>query len=407
MQLTNKKNLSVRTFVLSLCVLALLASCKEKVKVKKIIKSYTVTKQHNSDELYFSGTIEPIHIEAVVVPADATIVERHFNYGVYVQKGTSLATVNSPQLQRDYDDSLTSYLKAKDELEIAKAKFAGTQKMWDVGLVPRNTYKSEKSALYTNEISYMQSKNKLIEMLSHSEKVSMKDFENLQLTDFRKVRQALGKHLNLIPLISPATGIALKPSSDSDSAVTDIKVGSQVKQGDVMVLIGDMKGLAIDIKVAEINIDKIRPGMKATVTGVAFPDDELEAEVKTVNAQAISESGSSGGLPMFQATIEVPEITAEQRKLIKVGMSAKVSVAVSYKDSLTTPIKSIFQHKGKTYVHVRLGNGKVVRREIVTGAPTDDMVIVESGLKEGDVVVWKELPPKPEDDSHNFEESGE
>ncbi len=76
----------------------------------------------------------------------------------------------------------------------------------------------------------------------------------------------------------------------------------------------------MEIDVPEIDIDKIRPGMQATISGVAFGRHQLKGKLVAVNAQA--SNTSTGGLPSFTAVVEVNSLTPEQQSWIKVGMSA-------------------------------------------------------------------------------------
>ncbi len=67
-------------------------------------------------------------------------------------------------------------------------------------------------------------------------------------------------------------------------------VGSTIKSGQVIALIGDLKGISVEIDVPEIDIDKIRPGMQATISGVAFGRHQLKGKLVAVNAQASNTS---------------------------------------------------------------------------------------------------------------------
>lgn len=153
-------------------------------------------------------------------------------------------------------------------------------------------------------------------------------------------------------------------------------------------MIGDLSGIRVEIDVPEIDIEHIRPGMTAHISGVALGKQSLQGELVAVNAQAVATSGNT--LPSFNAVVEVKALTATQRHWIKVGMSAAIELTLEGDQELLIPIAAVKQEKGGSVVTLREANGKTSVRPISTGAADVDKVVVESGLSEGDVVVYDE-----------------
>ena len=163
-------------------------------------------------------------------------------------------------------------------------------------------------------------------------------------------------------------------------------VGSTVKAGQVIALVGNLKGISVEIDVPEIDIDKIHPGMVAIISGVAFGSHQLKGQLVSVNAQA--SNSSNGGLPSFSAVVEVNSLTPEQQPWIKVGMSAAIELSVDSDNQLLVPIAAVKREKGNSIVAVRQAIGSIEKRIITTGSAQADSVVIESGLKAGDVVVY-------------------
>jgi multidrug efflux pump subunit AcrA (membrane-fusion protein) len=178
----------------------------------------------------------------------------------------------------------------------------------------------------------------------------------------------------------------LYPPKSGEDKTTRITVGSSVKSGQVIALIGDLKGISVEIDVPEIDIDKIRPGMNATISGIAFGKHHLKGTLVAVNAQASNSSG--GGLPSFTAVVEVKSLTPEQQPWIKVGMSAAIELSVDSDNQLLIPIAAVKREKGNSIVNLQLAQGTIEKRIITTGPAQADSVVIESGLKDGDVVVY-------------------
>lgn len=369
-------------------VLLGMASChKGRPKAPKASSSsYEVKAIPVHKTLHFTGTVQPLQEHSLTSPMEAIVESMPFHYGQLVKKGDVIVTLNSNELQKQYNETLTDYLKAKDSYTIAKAKFVGTQDLWNVGLLSKNNYLSEKSSIATSRVALMQSTRKLTEMLEKMDDNSVKNLSDLSLTDFDKVRKILSSSHNLIRIKATGDGVLLYPPKTGDDKTTRVTVGAAVKPGQVLGLVGDLQGISVEIDVPEIDIDKIRPGMAATVSGVAFGKHQLKGKVVAVNAQA-SASGS-GGLPSFTAVVVVNALTPEQLQWIKVGMSAAIELKVDSNNQLVVPIAAVTREKGNSMVLVQLANGRTEKRVITTGSALTDSVVVESGLKAGDVVLY-------------------
>lgn len=347
-------------------------------------QEYVVKAQSLNNTLYFTGTIQPLHETAISAPFDAVIQNMQYHYGQMVTKDDEVLVLDSAELQKQYNDTLTEYLKAKDNYSISKTKFVGTQDLWNAGLLAKNNYLSEKSSVDTARVSLMQSSDKLRQMMEKMNDKSQ-DLSRLSISEFDKVRKALTSKHNVIHLKASDTGVLLYPPKNSEGNSERLNVGSSVKAGQVIALIGDLSGVSVEIDIPEVDIDKVHNGMKASITGVALGNETLEGEVIAVNAQA---TNASGTLPSFTAVVEVKNLDETQRQHIKVGMSAAIALHVENKEQLQIPIAAIRQKMGATVVNVRGKDGKIREKTITTGAAQADKVVVASGLNPNEIVVY-------------------
>jgi multidrug efflux pump subunit AcrA (membrane-fusion protein) len=337
--------------------------------------------------LFFTGIVQPMKESALTSPMDGVVEVMHYHYGQQVKKGQTVFTLHSAELQKQYNDILTDYLKAKDGYTVARAKFTGTKDLWKAGLISKNNYVSEKSSLNTMRITLMQANEKLTEMLKKTGNDAYKALSRLSFSEFGEVREALSGQHDLISIISPSDGVLLYPPKANDDKTGRITVGSAIKAGDVLGLVGDLRGIRVEIDVPEVDIDKIKTGMLATIRGVAFAKKELKGKLVTINAQA--STGVSGALPSFSAIVEVSELDATAQAWIKVGMSASIELVFDSMDKLLIPIAAVVQDRGMSVVRIVNEKGSVTRRSVITGAVYGDKVIIDSGLKEGDVLTYE------------------
>lgn len=373
--------------LISLAILAMnLLACSHSDHKKTTAQTYVIKKEALHKTLFFTGTIQPLHESSLSTPMDATIETMNCHYGQWVKKGAVIFTLNSTELQKLYNDTLTEYLKAKDSYAVTRAKFTGTKELWSAGLLSKNNYMSEQSSLATVRVSLMQATRKLNDLLEKVDNGSDNTLTSLSLTDFDKVKDALSASHNLIYIKAPADGILLYPPKAQDDKSGKAGVGSVVKAGQSLGLVGDLSGLSVEIDIPEVDIDKVRAGMPATITGVALGQQVLHGELVAVNAQA-SNTGS-GGLPSFSAVVEVTALNDEQRALIKVGMSASIQLDIDSDNQLMIPIRAVRQDKGLSLVKRQNTKGQSMEQIITTGSAQADKVVVASGLKEGDVIAY-------------------
>ena len=372
--------------IISLFCGVVLVSCGGQDQNMGSAKSYVIKEQPFHKTLHFTGTVQPLRESSLSSPMEAVVESMNVHYGQMVKKGDVVLTLTSTDLQKLYNDTLTDYLKAKDSYTVAKAKFVGTQELWDSGLISKNNYLSEKSSVDTARVTQMQAGRKLSELLEKMEDKNSEHVAQLSLADFDKVKTILTTNHNIIQIKAPNDGVLLYPPKTSEDKTTRVTVGSSIKSGQVIALVGDLTGISIEIDVPEIDIDKIHPGMEAKITGVAFGKHELKGTLLAVNAQA--SNSSSGGLPSFTAVVEVKSLTPEQQQWIKVGMSAAIEINIDSNKQLLVPIAAVKRKNGNSMVQLKLAKGPVVNRVITTGPAQAESVVVESGLHVGDVVMY-------------------
>lgn len=371
----------------ALLTIGMMSCDRHEDKKSVAFNTYTIKPQLLHKTLHFTGTIQPLRESTLTCPMDAVVESMSFHYGQLVKKGDVVITLNSNELQKQYNDTLTDYLKAKDSYSIAKAKFVGTQELRSAGLLSKNNFLSEKSGVDTARVTLMQATRKLTDLVEQIDEDHTQNLSKLSLADFEKVRTLLTLNHNVIHLKAPSDGVMLYPPKSLEDKSARVSVGASVKTGQVIALIGDLKGVSVEIDVPEIDIDKIRPGMSATINGIAFGKHRLKGKLVAVNAQA--SNSSHGGLPSFTAVVEVDSLTAKQQPWIKVGMSASIELNVDSDNQLLIPIAAVTREQGKSIVHLQLSKGKIEKRIITTGPAQADSVVIETGLKAGDVVVYE------------------
>lgn len=372
---------------LALLLILALTGCGSQIEQKKgSEKTYVVQEEPLQKRLFFSGTIQPLRESTLTSPLDAVVETIHYRYGQQVKKGDLVFTLHSNELQKQYNTTLTEYLKAKDSYTVAQAKFRGTEELWHSGLLAKNNFLSEKSSLATARMSLLQATQKLREMLENTDEANRQNVSTLSLAEVDKVRRALSGNHNLIRLKAPTDGVLLYPPKSNETNAIKLQVGSTLKSGQVAALVGDLTGISVEIDIPEVDIDKIHPGMPAKISGIALGKQVLDGSLVAVNAQAMPASG--GALSSFSAVVEVKVLNELQRSWIKVGMSAAIEIIVDHDQQLLVPIAALKQEKGQSLVKLQDKNGATKTQIVTTGTAQADKVVITSGLAAGDVVIY-------------------
>ncbi|MFZ4076856.1 MAG: efflux RND transporter periplasmic adaptor subunit [Legionellaceae bacterium] len=383
----NKLNLRQLSFLI---VLLIMGCDNPKKHASHSTKTYTLKTTTLSKTLYFTGTVQPLRESTITSPVDAVIDAAHYHYGQTVAKDAVVFTLNSMDLQNLYNETLTDYLKAEDRYTIARAKFIGTEDLWQSGLLSKNNYLSEKSSLNTERVTLMQATKKvvaLLEKMGHGNRAD-EELAGLSLSEFDKVSLALMNKHNLIELKAPRKGVLLYPPKSNEEKNAHLSVGSSIKAGQVLALIGDMRGIRIDIDIPEVDIDKIKQGLPATIRGVAFGKQALHGELVAINAQASTKNGA--GLPSFTAVVEVKPLNDALLERIKVGMSASIELFVQSENKLLVPIAALSDIHGQTKVSLKQPDGTTRLTQVITGTVQGNQVVIEEGLSSGDVIIYEE-----------------
>ncbi len=380
---------SIVKFIASaLFVTTLITGCgSHSKKSHNNMKTLEIHASTTHESLHFSGTVQPIRETTLTSPVDGVLEQVHYPYGQHVKKGEVVFTLNSATLQKQYNDALTEYLKAKDNFAIAKTKFIGTDDLWTAGLIPKNNYLSEKSNLNTTRVTLMQAWHNLSELLEKTDSGSANALNKLKLSEFDKVQAALSTPHHLIQFKAPIDGVVLYPPLSGDMKTNRLSVGSTIKAGQALALIGDLSGIRVEIDIPEVDIDKIKPGLPAVIGGVAFKQHDLHGELTTITSQA--GIAGAGTLPSFQATVEVKNLDSQQQAWIKTGMSATVELAIHREEQLMVPIAAVHSIHGESMVRLQAADGTITEQRVETGAAKADSVAILKGLKTGDVLVYE------------------
>jgi len=344
---------------------------------KKAAKTIVVKRADAKTTLYFSGVINSHKKFAVTSPVEGVITKKFFDFGQDINKGDKLFIIKSLKQQADYQEAMVNYLKAKQTLENSGAKYKSSEKLLDNGLISTDEHTATKNTYLLDRLAFVQAQAKVITIIGGNGR--LKDIDKLTLENIGDIsaKLKLKEKAQNIMTIAPIGGIALI-NTEGDKK---IDLGSDVKTDQVLLYLGSKDQLSTNINISEINVNQLHVGQPAIISGDAFPS-QLKGYIEKLAAQATT----SGGQPTFSAQVLVPQLTPQQAKNIKIGMSVKVAIPIIKKTQIMIPIVAI-NPDDQTVQVVNPTTNQITKVKVETGETTFDDIIITSGLKEGDHIL--------------------
>lgn len=187
-----------------------------------------------------------------------------------------------------------------------------------------------------------------------------------------------------------------------DGTITscDIYPGEQTSLLSSGIVLENLDTMVVTLSLGEYDIHKVKVGMQATITSAY---GKYTGEV--LSKAPVATGGSSGsildsvgsiagisGLSSLTSTgagVEVQVSVNNADDNIIAGFDADVEIAVGdYQNIVTVPIESIVLEKTGTYVYLYNEEDKTVTKTLIeTGAVSDSVYQVTSGLQVGDKIV--------------------
>lgn len=219
-------------------------------------------------------------------------------------------------------------------------------------------------------INYLNKLNSYELAVNDGEKV--KEIKKLQLDQAKK-------DLDNTILKSPVEGII---------SSVNINVGDVISRNFVSFTVVDNNSLKIEASIDEIDLPKIKVGMKAYVEFEQLKV-RIPAKISLINPVAVN----AGGIVVIPI-----ELTFEDDPLkygIIAGLTCNVKlITMELKSSIVIPISALIKDKtGNEYVFKKTEEGRE-KVQVITGQKTEKFVEIKKGLSEGDTVLI--IPSKEE-----------
>ncbi|MEZ5964968.1 MAG: efflux RND transporter periplasmic adaptor subunit [Planctomycetota bacterium] len=210
-----------------------------------------------------------------------------------------------------------------------------------------------------------------------------------RLLQYKERLRRLKSDLEKFTLSAPCAGIVLHGDPKQPWYRDQIKVGSEVWEGSVVCTIPDLRVMQVKLQVHEADINKLKKGLKTTITMESMPGVVMAGELTNIASIANTggEWGGGGGDAVKKFDVEV---TIEQREGVRLrpGISAKVVIDIDHlADVAYVPLQSVVVEGSTHGCFVAAANGQAERRVVEVGASNDNYIQIQNGLEPGERVL--------------------
>lgn len=382
----------------------------------------TLSPRHHSQGLALSGKVLPLHQINLGAPFNGKLGQLQVHYGDRVGAGQVLLTMDDSEAAIKYREAKAAAIKAhthylevaywEEGSEVARANrslirarmslekqretFAETQRLLDKGIIPATEHDQARQQLANQELDFTNAEEELAAVVKKGDAENL-EVARMELENAETKARLAEEELARAQVKAPVAGLVMKPPSggkegqDSGKALEE---GATYQKDQVLLAIGDLTGLAFDVKLDEIDVTRVQPGQGARITLDAFPGIQLLGEVQAIAPHA---EDQSQGAPAFTARVAVETIPADLRERILVGMSANVEILIHDNPAaLLVPLAAVRAEGGKRFVYRRPAPGAAVEAVAVqTGFTTQNEVEILTGLAAGDLIEAVAPPRAP------------
>ena len=385
-----------KAIILLLCIGLL--SCNGK-KVVQEVQTTLVKKGTFTEELTEVGNVKAVNSTNINAPNisyryGGLKITKIATDGKEVEKGDTVMIFDPSEIKK-------AIINAQQQLEIANAEFEklkATQQSeiedlesdLEISRISQEISKINlEQAVYDSEVAKKEINLKLEtanialarakEQIENKKKIQQEEIyqKTLNIKQLTATLDDATRSVNSLFVISPNSGIAIL----KDNWMTNQKwqAGDQPYSGTSLIELPDMDAMMAEVKINEVDIAKVSPGLKVEIKPDAFSDSTFRGKVTSV-ANLAQNKDSKSKIKIFPVQIV---IDGKSKSLLP-GLTVSCKIIIrEIPGILYIPIDAIFKDQANDFVYARTNSG-FKRKPVKIGAVNSDFAIVSEGLKENE-----------------------
>lgn len=347
-------------YLYTLIILAIFISCRQKENapikkepiisdsMAKMITIDTVKFDNIQDQLTLSGEVgyDDNKVVKIFPNASGQVVSVYVSLGDRVQQGQVLAVIRSADVAGNYSDLKS----ANSDASIAEKEYKNAEQLYQNGI--------------SSQKEFIQAKLQYEKAMTAVNKVHTQ----IAINGGGRTN-ANGTYV----ISSPRSGFIVEKNITSGSFIRN-------DNGQNLFTISDMQDVWVWANVFETDIQKIKPGYRADITTLSYPDKVFHGIVNQVNST----------LDPLSKAMKVKIVLPNVDMLLKPQMFTKIIINnKTDTKALIIPSSAIVFDGGKNYVLIYKNKYDVKVQEVQIEKQVGDIDYIASGIKQGDMVISK------------------
>lgn len=348
-------------------------------KAQTTYQTATVEKGTLIQTVTASGQIINSNYLPITTQASGTVKTVYVKDGEKVVAGQKIAEVTldtagqqkNTQAWSSYQSAKNSYANAQAQLNTLQVTLFSTNQKLINDAVARDlevtdpTYIQENAAWLAAEMSYKTQSNVIAQTQSNVSSA----WAAYQLTS--PIIAAPGNGMVSNVVVVPGMNINTSYGSSSVSSTSS-------SNQNVAVILNGGTPLAT-VNISEVDVAKVNPGQKVTLTVDSLPGKTFSGKVATIDRIGVVSSGVTNYPSIIKFDTAANEILP--------NMSITASIITNQKDDvLNVPSEAVRSSNGSFSVRL-MSKGQPVETPVEVGLTSDTQTEIVSGVKEGDIVV--------------------
>lgn len=216
-----------------------------------------------------------------------------------------------------------------------------------------------------------------------------------ELTRQRDLLEKINRQIERCKIYAPTEGLVVYATTGRGGFRGNdepLQEGQSVRERQEIIYLPTTASVMAEVSVHESNLDRVRPGLPARVTVDALPGRVFTGRVTFVAPLPDQQSvWMNPDLKVYKTQIDI----SGEVEGLRTGMTCRAEIIVEqHPDAVYVPVQSVMRVKGRPTVYVVGPDGKAQPREVDLGLDNNRMAHIQSGLREGELVLL--TPPLAE-----------
>lgn len=362
------------------------------------------------------GTIEAGSSINVTAPFDSVIQEKRVSFDSVVERDQVLLVLDSNEIRMRVQEAKVAMLKTAQALkdmahwnkspEVARVsrnvlsakltlaetqrKAAESEALLKRGIIPRSEYDALLEQIRSQEIQLATANDDLTGTMGKANSIN-RQIARIESENAAAKYEELTRSLENRSIKAPLSGVVSQAYNGSTPALID--PGSRVTKGQALFNISALAKLGVAARVDEADVTQLAQNQEVVITVSSQDMPPIRGRISRISAQALPNAGGGPRSALFEIKVEIPQLTEDELRRIRVGMSCNLSI-VKYRNPRATiiPLPFVQRENGTPFTWVKGQDGNLQKRPIELGRTTESGIEVLKGLRVGDRVVLRDKP---------------